>query len=66
MNTSEMQIYFRSLFRGLAAVHKQGIIHRDIKPTYVDIYPPQFTSLTLLGIFFTTFINSAAFLWILD
>ena len=30
---SDIRIYFRSLFCALAAVHKQGIIHRDIKPT---------------------------------
>ena len=33
----DMQVYFRSLFRGLAAVHHLNIIHRDIKPTYVDM-----------------------------
>ncbi|KAH7382977.1 kinase-like domain-containing protein [Cadophora sp. MPI-SDFR-AT-0126] len=33
MTVPDMQIYFRSLFRSLAAVHSKGIIHRDIKPT---------------------------------
>lgn len=33
MGHNEIKIYFRSLFEALAAVHKQGIIHRDIKPT---------------------------------
>jgi cell division control protein 7 len=33
MTVSDMQIYFRSLFTALAAVHSKGILHRDIKPT---------------------------------
>ena len=33
MTVPDMQIYFRSLFTALAAVHSKGIIHRDIKPT---------------------------------
>ncbi|KXJ89282.1 kinase-like domain-containing protein [Microdochium bolleyi] len=33
MTVFDMRLYFRSLFTALAAVHKQAIIHRDIKPT---------------------------------
>ena len=33
LTPSHIKIYFRSLFAALAAVHKHGIIHRDIKPT---------------------------------
>lgn len=33
MTVPDMQIYFRSLFTALDAVHRQNILHRDIKPT---------------------------------
>jgi cell division control protein 7 len=33
MTVPDMQIYFRSLFSALAAVHSKEIVHRDIKPT---------------------------------
>ncbi|KAL8840566.1 MAG: hypothetical protein Q9170_001252 [Blastenia crenularia] len=29
----DIRVYFRSLFTALAAVHRHGIVHRDIKPT---------------------------------
>ncbi|KAF2457531.1 kinase-like domain-containing protein [Lineolata rhizophorae] len=33
MTVSNMRLYFQSLFTALRAVHSQGILHRDIKPT---------------------------------
>ncbi|KAI9758271.1 MAG: Condensin complex subunit [Chaenotheca gracillima] len=32
-NIADMRIYFRTLFKALAAVHEMEILHRDIKPT---------------------------------
>lgn len=40
MTVNDIRIYFRSLFTALAAVHAQGIIHRDIKPTNF-LYEPE-------------------------
>ncbi|KAM0812228.1 putative Kinase-like domain-containing protein [Seiridium cardinale] len=33
MTVPDIQVYLRSLFTALAAVHEKGILHRDIKPT---------------------------------
>ena len=33
MGADDLRCYFRSLFTGLSAVHRQEILHRDIKPT---------------------------------
>ena len=41
MTVPDMQIYFRSLFTALAAVHSKDIIHRDIKPTNFLYEPTQ-------------------------
>jgi cell division control protein 7 len=40
MTIPDIQIYFRSLFSALAAVHERGILHRDIKPTNF-LYEPE-------------------------
>ena len=32
MNSTGIKHYFKSLFEAVAAIHKRGVIHKDLKP----------------------------------
>lgn len=40
LETVQVQCIFRDILRGLAAIHAQGIIHRDIKPSAILLASP--------------------------
>lgn len=41
MSIAEIRVYFQNLFTALEAVHHEGILHRDIKPTNF-LYSPKY------------------------